>query len=122
MTKTVPTADIELAGSLVRLSHLVQHVFADVSRQHDLTPQQAQLLCVLMNGPLGMSLAPDDTLTQGLRQRAEALALTLGEVRTHLQYGVSFRKHPRCRERLEHRSRHATRSGAELQDLATRDR
>jgi DNA-binding MarR family transcriptional regulator len=35
------------AAALVRMSHLVQHVFADVSRERDITPQQAQLLCVL---------------------------------------------------------------------------
>lgn len=44
-----------LADALVRLSHLVQHVFADVSRRHDLTPQQAQLLCMLIKGPVGMT-------------------------------------------------------------------
>ncbi|GLY92559.1 hypothetical protein [Actinoallomurus iriomotensis] len=35
------------AEALVRMSHLVQHVFADVSRSHGTTPQQAHLLCVL---------------------------------------------------------------------------
>jgi DNA-binding MarR family transcriptional regulator len=39
----------------VQLHHLVQHVFADESRTHDLTPQQAQLLCRLMAGPIGMT-------------------------------------------------------------------
>lgn len=47
--------EIELATALVRLSHLVQYVFADVSREHDLTPQQAQLLCRLVGGPVGMT-------------------------------------------------------------------
>jgi DNA-binding MarR family transcriptional regulator len=44
-----------LAEALVRLSHLVQHIFADVSRSHGTTPQQAQLLCVLIGGPVGMT-------------------------------------------------------------------
>lgn len=44
-----------LAEALVRLSHLVQHVFADVSRSRGTTPQQAQLLCVLIGGPVGMT-------------------------------------------------------------------
>jgi DNA-binding MarR family transcriptional regulator len=44
-----------LADALVRLSHLVQYVFADVSRQHNLTPQQTQLLCMLTRGPVGMT-------------------------------------------------------------------
>ncbi|MFA1546757.1 MarR family winged helix-turn-helix transcriptional regulator [Actinomadura chokoriensis] len=43
------------ADALVRLSHLVQHVFADVSREHGLTPQQLQLVCMLISGPLGMT-------------------------------------------------------------------
>lgn len=48
-------AQLGFTGALVRLSHLVQHVFADVSRDLDITPQQAQLLCLLIEGPLGMS-------------------------------------------------------------------
>ena len=44
-----------LAEALMRLSHLVAHVFADVSRGRDLTPQQAQLLCTLIEGPVGMT-------------------------------------------------------------------
>jgi DNA-binding MarR family transcriptional regulator len=47
--------EIGFATALVRLSHLVQHTFTDVSRDHDLTPQQAQLLCLLIDGPVGMS-------------------------------------------------------------------
>ncbi len=49
------TATTALAETLVRLSHVVQHVFADVSRDHDLTPQQTQLLCMLAPGPVGMT-------------------------------------------------------------------
>jgi DNA-binding MarR family transcriptional regulator len=52
---TTTTEETGLAVALVRLSHLVQHVFADVSRAHDLTPQQAQLLCKLIDGPVGMT-------------------------------------------------------------------
>lgn len=52
---TETTETLELATALVRLSHLVRHVFADVSRDHGLTPQQTQLLCVLVDGPLGMT-------------------------------------------------------------------
>ncbi|MGH3425993.1 MAG: MarR family winged helix-turn-helix transcriptional regulator [Mycobacteriales bacterium] len=43
-----------LASALVHLAHLVQRIFAEVSRSHDLTPQQAQLLCLLIDGPVGM--------------------------------------------------------------------
>ncbi|MEU6413259.1 MarR family transcriptional regulator [Microbispora sp. NPDC046933] len=34
---------------------MVQYVFADVGREHGVTPQQAQLLCVLAGGPIGMT-------------------------------------------------------------------
>ncbi|WP_214410982.1 MarR family winged helix-turn-helix transcriptional regulator [Sphaerisporangium fuscum] len=44
-----------IADALVRLSHLVQHAFADVARDHDLTPQQLQLVCMLIAEPLGMT-------------------------------------------------------------------
>lgn len=44
-----------IADMLVRLSHMVDHVFADVCRDADLTPQQAQLLCMLLEGPVGMT-------------------------------------------------------------------
>jgi DNA-binding MarR family transcriptional regulator len=50
MTELLGTAE-----ALVRLSHMVQHVFADVSREHTLTPQQTQLLCRLARAPIGMS-------------------------------------------------------------------
>jgi len=49
-TKGVPFVD-----ALVRLSHVVHHVFAEVSRDYDLTPQQTQLLCLLTQGPVGMT-------------------------------------------------------------------
>ncbi|WP_214104100.1 MarR family winged helix-turn-helix transcriptional regulator [Acrocarpospora catenulata] len=49
------TVESEFATALVRMSHLVQYVFVDVSREHGITPQQAQLLCMLIGGPLGMS-------------------------------------------------------------------
>jgi DNA-binding MarR family transcriptional regulator len=52
---TTTAEEMDLAAALVRLSHLVQHVFADVSRDYDLTPQQTQLLCVLIRGPVGMT-------------------------------------------------------------------
>ncbi|GAA2118469.1 MarR family winged helix-turn-helix transcriptional regulator [Streptomyces synnematoformans] len=44
-----------LAGALVRLTHVLQHVFAEVGRAQGLTPQQIQLLCALSGGPVGMS-------------------------------------------------------------------
>ncbi|MDP4503466.1 MULTISPECIES: MarR family winged helix-turn-helix transcriptional regulator [unclassified Nonomuraea] len=46
---------LRFTEALVRLSHLVQQVFDEVAREHDLTPQQAQLLCLLIDGPVGMT-------------------------------------------------------------------
>jgi DNA-binding MarR family transcriptional regulator len=40
---------------LVRLSFLVQSVYADVCAKHDLSPAQAQLLCVIKDQPRGMT-------------------------------------------------------------------
>ncbi len=53
MTKT--TSDTELVGSLVRLMHVLQDLYAETSRPLGLTPQQAHLICVLLDGPLGMT-------------------------------------------------------------------
>lgn len=41
--------------AMVRASFLVNAVYAEASREHGLTPQQGQLLCVLMAQPYGMS-------------------------------------------------------------------
>ncbi|WP_037065310.1 MarR family winged helix-turn-helix transcriptional regulator [Pseudonocardia acaciae] len=46
---------IGLAAALVRLSHVVLHLYGEVSRELGLTPQQAQLLCQLIAGPVGMA-------------------------------------------------------------------
>jgi DNA-binding MarR family transcriptional regulator len=40
---------------LVRLSFLVQSVYADVCATHDLSPAQAKLLCVIKDQPRGMT-------------------------------------------------------------------
>jgi DNA-binding MarR family transcriptional regulator len=76
------SVEIELAAALVRLSHLVQHVFADASRQHDLTPQQAQLLCRLAGGPVGMGelsrmLHLEKSSLTGLVDRVEQRGLVI---------------------------------------------
>lgn len=43
-----------IVTALVRSSFLVNAVYAQSSREHGLTPQQGQLLCVLMAQPYGM--------------------------------------------------------------------
>jgi DNA-binding MarR family transcriptional regulator len=49
------TQDTELVGSLVQLMHVLQDLYAETSRPLGLTPQQAHLLCVLLDSPLGMT-------------------------------------------------------------------
>ena len=46
---------IGIAAALVRSSFLVNAVYAESGREHGLTSQQGQLLCVLMARPYGMS-------------------------------------------------------------------
>ncbi|MBB4907631.1 MarR family winged helix-turn-helix transcriptional regulator [Actinophytocola algeriensis] len=46
---------IDVTAGLVRLSFLVQEIYARVSERHDLTPVQAKLLCVVADGPRGMA-------------------------------------------------------------------
>jgi DNA-binding MarR family transcriptional regulator len=43
-----------IATALVRSSFLVDAVYAETSREYGITPQQGQLLCVLMVQPYGM--------------------------------------------------------------------
>ncbi|MEQ4716943.1 MarR family transcriptional regulator [Nonomuraea sp. B19D2] len=71
---------LRFTEALVRLAHLVQQVFAEVSREHDLTPQQAQLLCLLIDGPVGMTeltraLHLEKSSLTGLVDRAEKRGL-----------------------------------------------
>jgi DNA-binding MarR family transcriptional regulator len=44
-----------IAAALVRSAFLVDAVYAESAREHGLTPQQGQLLCVLMGRPYGMT-------------------------------------------------------------------
>ena len=55
-TEAEPTmAPTTFTEALVRLAHLVDQVFGDVSRERGLTSQQAQLLCLLIEEPVGMT-------------------------------------------------------------------
>ncbi|MFD8498798.1 MarR family winged helix-turn-helix transcriptional regulator [Amycolatopsis sp. NPDC059657] len=47
--------EIGVVTGLVRASFLVNAVYAESGREYGLTPQQGQLLCVLMAQPYGMS-------------------------------------------------------------------
>jgi DNA-binding MarR family transcriptional regulator len=46
---------MDVTTGLVRLSFLIQEIYARVSERHDLTPVQAKLLCVVADGPRGMA-------------------------------------------------------------------
>jgi DNA-binding MarR family transcriptional regulator len=49
-----PGDEIGVVGALVRSAFLVNAVYAQSGREHGLTSQQGQLLCVLMAKPYGM--------------------------------------------------------------------
>ena len=49
------SGQLGIAAALVRSAFLVNAVYAESGREHDLTPQQGQLLCVLMAQPFGMT-------------------------------------------------------------------
>ena len=49
-----PGEEIGVVGALVRSAFLVNAVYAASSREHGITSQQGQLLCVLMGKPYGM--------------------------------------------------------------------
>lgn len=76
--------------ALVRLSHIVQYVFADVTRQVELTPQQGQLLCVLTSGPVGLS-----ELSRTLHQERSSLTGLIDRVERRGL--VERRRHPQDR-------------------------
>ena len=72
--------DADVAGSLVQLTTLVQAIYARVSERHDLTPAQARLLCVLLDGPRGMAelahcFGVEKAALTGLMDRAERRGL-----------------------------------------------
>ncbi len=77
---TSPLDDLSSAHGLIRLSRLVQEVFARVSARHDLTPVQARLLGVLAAGPKGMAelarmFGVERAAMTGLVDRAERAGL-----------------------------------------------
>jgi DNA-binding MarR family transcriptional regulator len=71
---------VGVAAGLVRLSFLVQLVYGEVCDEQDLTPPQAQLLCVLRDAPRGMAelaqtLRLEKSSVTGLVDRAERRGL-----------------------------------------------
>ncbi|MBN6037013.1 MarR family winged helix-turn-helix transcriptional regulator [Amycolatopsis sp. 195334CR] len=75
---------IGVVAGLVRSAFLVNAVYAESGREHGITPQQGQLLCVLMGGPRGMSelgamLGLAKSSLTGLVDRGERNGLTRRE-------------------------------------------
>jgi DNA-binding MarR family transcriptional regulator len=73
-------AHFDVATGLVQLATLVQAIYARVSERHDLTPVQARLLCVLLDGPRGMAelahcFGVEKAALTGLMDRAERRGL-----------------------------------------------
>lgn len=72
--------DLDAATGLVQLTTLVQAIYARVSERHDLTPVQAKLLSVLLEGPRGMAelaccFGVEKAALTGLMDRAERRGL-----------------------------------------------
>ncbi|MEV4573719.1 MarR family transcriptional regulator [Nonomuraea jabiensis] len=70
----------DVATALHHLSTLVQGIYTRVSERHDLTPVQARLLCVLLDGPRGMAelaqcFGVEKAALTGLMNRAERRGL-----------------------------------------------
>jgi DNA-binding MarR family transcriptional regulator len=86
-TDPVATRDdgrIGPVAALVRCTFLVNAVYAESGREHGLTPQQAQLLCVLLVQPYGMGelstlLALAKSSVSGLVDRTERNGLVQRE-------------------------------------------
>jgi DNA-binding MarR family transcriptional regulator len=75
-----PDGQLDLTSGLLALTGLVQGVYARVSARHDLTPVQARLLCVLLDGPRGMAelaraFGVEKAALTGLMNRAERRGL-----------------------------------------------
>lgn len=71
---------IDVATGLVQLTGLVQGIYTRISERHDLTPVQAKLLCVLLDGPRGMAelarcFGVEKAALTGLMNRAERRGL-----------------------------------------------
>jgi DNA-binding MarR family transcriptional regulator len=74
------TTQLDDADRLVQLSRLVQGAFARIADRHHLTPVQARLLCVLAQGPRGMTelarcCGVEKAALTGLVDRAERRGL-----------------------------------------------
>jgi DNA-binding MarR family transcriptional regulator len=71
---------LDAALGLLQLTTVVQGLYGVISERHDLTPVQAKLLCVLLDGPKGMAelaqcFGVEKAALTGLMDRAEKRGL-----------------------------------------------
>jgi DNA-binding MarR family transcriptional regulator len=71
---------LDAASGLLQLTTVVQGMYGVISERHDLTPVQAKLLCVLLDGPKGMAelagcFGVEKAALTGLMDRAEKRGL-----------------------------------------------
>jgi DNA-binding MarR family transcriptional regulator len=92
--------------ALVRLSFLVQSVYAEICSKHDLSPAQAQLLCVIKDQPRGMTelsrmLRLERPGLSGLVDRVERRGLLRRDRPEHDRRAVTLSLTPRGKETVE---------------------
>jgi DNA-binding MarR family transcriptional regulator len=80
MAQAADGPDADVVRGLLQLATVVQGTYACVSERHDLTPVQARLLCVLLDGPRGMAelahcFGVEKAALTGLMDRAERRGL-----------------------------------------------
>ena len=95
-----------ISAALVRLSFLVQRLYARICAQHDLSPAQAQLMCVIIDQPRGMTeltqmLGLERPGLTGLVDRIERRGLLRRETTQHDRRAVMVALTPRGQEITE---------------------
>ena len=120
--------EIGVVGALVRSAFLVNAVYAASSREHGITSQQGQLLCVLMGKPYGMgelgaTLGLAKSSLTGLVDRTERNGLVHREADPQDMRAVRVALTPQGRRLAEEFYAETCRRVAELPaDLSTAER
>lgn len=107
---------LDPAAALVRISFLVQSIYTRTAARHDLTPQQAQLLCIVKDEPRAMAdlvtmLRIDKSSVSGLVDRIEQRGLLRRQQSNTDRRAVTVSATARGRKRAQafYGSRHRTR-------------
>lgn len=93
-------------AALVRLSFLVQSVYTETCAKHDLSPAQAQLLCVIKDQPRGMTelsrmLRLERPGLSGLVDRVERRGLLRRDTADHDRRAVTLTPTPTGKNIIE---------------------